>query len=430
MTLRLSLISGIKLVKRETRTSPGSREIWLEWFGQTWKLDDSSDAALQFLRLIASSEVTEAESKAMGMFGLLTSLNEASLLIRRIWDGRLVRAESIPVDFCQGTEPDSSRVTRYRIADDVVVCPWQSGFLLERVSGGRRIHIGDASLASEVLRGVHGVPAGILGEVVTELISSGIYVDAQLSRSRDHHNWAVHERWFHLRSRRHRAAIIGDNFGAVISEARASTYLEGTGRHHPLPRSRREAEDQISLGEALDRRLSRRAYNETNPVSSQALSNLLSGVVGREPFNRSYPSGGAIYELDLVLAVRNAEGVPAGLYIYRKESHTLEVLNGAEPAARMCDDARVAMAGSAAPQVLVIMVARFNDLFRKYREIGYSLILKHVGIVMESWSLLSVAEDTSCCLLGTGTPRLLQDYTGWDPDVAASVGEIAVGSRS
>ena len=143
---------------------------------------------------------------------------------------------------------------------------------------------------------------------------------------------------------------------------------------------------------------------------------------------RPYPSGGSSYELELYLAVDKCEGLPRGFYHYDAGDHALvpievraaeldAVLNGAE----------FAMGAAAAPQVLITIAARFSRTSWKYSSIAYSLILKDVGVLLQTFYLMATDMGLGGCAVGTVNIELFAKMTGIELHAEGAVGQFALG---
>lgn len=146
---------------------------------------------------------------------------------------------------------------------------------------------------------------------------------------------------------------------------------------------------------------------------------------------RPYPTGGAIYELELYVAVASCEGLEAGLYHYDAGAHHLGRVSGASPAVRDLIARGAAGMGTAADsmQTLVVLTARVPRIAWKYESIAYELVLKHVGVVLQTMYLVATAMRLAPCAVGTGDSDLFARASGIDYYEESSVGEFALGSR-
>jgi SagB-type dehydrogenase family enzyme len=143
---------------------------------------------------------------------------------------------------------------------------------------------------------------------------------------------------------------------------------------------------------------------------------------------RSYPSGGASYELELYLAVDKCEGLSRGFYHYDAGAHALipiEVRSNQLDA--LLKSAEFAMGVSAAPQILITIAARFGRVSWKYSSIAYALILKDVGVLMQTFYVMATDLDLGGCAIGTTNIELFAKMTGQQFHVEGAVGQFALG---
>ena len=123
---------------------------------------------------------------------------------------------------------------------------------------------------------------------------------------------------------------------------------------------------------------------------------------------RPYPSAGADYELELYLAVDRCEGLARGFYHYDAGDHALVAIDA--PSGRL--DAlliggRICHGRAAPPQILITIAARFGRVSWKYSSIAYSLILKDVGVLMQTLYLMATDMGLGGCAIGTREHRSL-----------------------
>ena len=142
------------------------------------------------------------------------------------------------------------------------------------------------------------------------------------------------------------------------------------------------------------------------------------------PTDRPYPNAGACYELEVYLLVERCNGLSSGLYHYRPDSHELSRIRaGTAYLRQIIQDVKRAVAGTV-PQVIVILTARFDRVFWKYEGIGYSLILKNVGVLFQTMYLVATAMQLMPCAVGNGDSIVFSRATGIDGFTEASVGEF------
>jgi SagB-type dehydrogenase family enzyme len=143
---------------------------------------------------------------------------------------------------------------------------------------------------------------------------------------------------------------------------------------------------------------------------------------------RPYPSGGSAYELELYLTVANCEGLERGFYHYDADGHALvpiEVRSHEFDA--LLASAEFAMDAPAPPQVLITIAARFDRVSWKYSSIAYSLILKDVGVLIQTLYMMATDMGLAGCAIGTNNIDLFAKMTGIEFHVEGPVGQFAIG---
>ena len=143
---------------------------------------------------------------------------------------------------------------------------------------------------------------------------------------------------------------------------------------------------------------------------------------------KPYPSAGGSYELELYLAVDKCEGLGRGFYHYDAGAHAL-VPVGANGAAfeAMLQGGEFAMAAEAAPQILFIIAARFGRVTWKYSSLAYALILKDVGVLMQTLYLIATDMGLGGCAIGSTNIEHFAKLTGLEFHVEGPVGLFAFG---
>ena len=147
-----------------------------------------------------------------------------------------------------------------------------------------------------------------------------------------------------------------------------------------------------------------------------------------ETTSRTYPSGGAAYDIELYVTAWHCEGVTRGLYHYDPLNHQLSLVTRDQATVRrIVREARRAAAQADCPQVVITLASRFNRLSWKYRGIAYAITLKNAGVLYEAMYLVATAMGLAPCGLGGGNSMLFSEATGLDPLVESSVGEFMIG---
>ena len=167
--------------------------------------------------------------------------------------------------------------------------------------------------------------------------------------------------------------------------ARANPQLH----RHPLPEPQALA---CSLSDALARRASRRDFTP-GELGLRTLATLLDAGNGRrDPNRRTVPSGGALYPLEVFVAVHGVAGVPRGVHRYDAHAHALEEHAAGDPwpaLERSCPLPGMLAGGACA----LLVVAIFGRTRFKYGLRGYRFALLEAGHVVQNIVLAAAALD-------------------------------------
>ena len=77
--------------------------------------------------------------------------------------------------------------------------------------------------------------------------------------------------------------------------------------------------------------------------------------------------------------------------------------------------------------IVVTIAARFGRISWKYSAIAYALILKDVGVLMQSFYLMAVEMGLGGCAIGTGNIDLFARMTGIEFHIEGPVGQFVLG---
>jgi SagB-type dehydrogenase family enzyme len=143
---------------------------------------------------------------------------------------------------------------------------------------------------------------------------------------------------------------------------------------------------------------------------------------------RPYPSGGASYELELYLAVDTCDGLPRGFYHYDAGGHALVPIDvRTHEFEALLKGAQLAMEAAAAPQILITIAARFGRISWKYSSIAYALILKDVGVLIQTLYMMATDMGLGGCAIGSINIELFAKMTGIEFHVEGPVGQFVIG---
>jgi SagB-type dehydrogenase family enzyme len=258
--------------------------------------------------------------------------------------------------------------------------------------------------------------------------------------------WDFHDLLFHARSTEGRQANpLGSGYTysrlmAPLPAVRASwpgqtVDLNGLSTPSPTP-----------FAALLGARQSIRDFDDEHPINLTELAALLQSTArvrerwtaaadmedGQGPdvsyTSRPYPSAGASYELELYLAVHKCEGLARGFYHYDAERHALTAIDiRPQDFEALLYDAEFAIEASAAPQVLVVIAARFGRVAWKYSSVAYSLILKDVGVLTQTLYLAATDMGLGGCAIGINNIDRFSRMTGLEFFVEGPVGQFVLG---
>lgn len=254
--------------------------------------------------------------------------------------------------------------------------------------------------------------------------------------------WDFHDLLFHSRSTNGRHA---NPSGGIYAHAHLAALPPAVRPSWPGPAidlKTLETTPPSAFATLLRRRRSIRVFDEQRPITLTEVAWLLDGaarIISRERKTdededesevapRPYPSGGASYELELYLAVDRCEGLARGFYHYDANQHALVLIEtNAHWLTAMLEDAQFAMGAPAVPQILITMSARFSRVSWKYSGFAYALVLKHVGVLMQTLYLMATEMEIGACAVGVGDIDLFAKMTGLAFHVEGSVGQVAIG---
>jgi SagB-type dehydrogenase family enzyme len=204
---------------------------------------------------------------------------------------------------------------------------------------------------------------------------------------------------------------------------------DGSYRRYPeVPRLAvpKEIPERLAAFYALTR--ARRSFRDFNgvPLARSELEALLTtacGVTGivrwgdRELPLRAYPSGGALYPVEIYPVVFAVDGLDPGVYHYFAAEDALEVVRAGVDSQLFVDAAlppeRGMLSGAA---VLVCLSAVFDRSERKYGEGVYRVIAAEAGHISENLLLAATALGLHGRPWGGIFDDLLNALLGFDPE--------------
>lgn len=293
--------------------------------------------------------------------------------------------------------------------------------------------------SQELFAGKRALLRGQMRTFVDLLYALSFVREAEEEQESQSSCWEFHDLLLHTKARVWRYSHIGSTFRFGL-KSRPAPALKPPMSTQSVKLYRPDIESLVlndrPFTEVLERRKSLRG-DSGRAISADQVGEFLyrvarvrssKFVAGSEGevclTERPYPNAGACYELEIYLLIERCDGIPRGLYHYRPDSHELSGIRaGATYLEQIVQDVKTAAPGSA-PQVILILSARFARVFWQYEGIGYSLILKNVGVLFQTMYLVATAMGLMPCAVGAGNSGLFARVTGIDGLAEASVGEF------
>jgi SagB-type dehydrogenase family enzyme len=187
---------------------------------------------------------------------------------------------------------------------------------------------------------------------------------------------------------------------SVCSLAAAALGLVATCFGQELPRAALRlpeppAQGKLSVEEAIGRRRTAREFS-AQPLTLSEVSALLwsgQGITDKKENKRAAPSAGALYPLELLVAVKSngVKGLAAGLYQYQPPGHRLLPLSDQDLSKQIAAAALNQNWVAAAP-VIVLVTGDYSRTAKKYGERARRYVHLEAGhaaenILLEAQSL-------------------------------------------
>jgi SagB-type dehydrogenase family enzyme len=260
--------------------------------------------------------------------------------------------------------------------------------------------------------------------------------------------WDFHDLLFHARSTpgRHANPLGGHYPYAGVMPPPPAVRRRWPGKKIDLRQLSPAHPDMISpTAKLLQERHSVRSFDDRQPITVVELARFLDStarVLSRWNSRvdlgdarpvvayaaRPYPSAGAGYELELYLAVDKCAGLAPGFYHYDAGGHALVSIGVRPPLLEaLLTEARLAMGVPAAPQIVITIAARFSRISWKYSSLAYALILKDVGVLIQTLYLMTTDMGLGGCAIGSTNIDLFAKMTGIEFHVEGPVGQFALG---
>ncbi|HVF34416.1 MAG TPA: putative peptide maturation dehydrogenase [Candidatus Saccharimonadia bacterium] len=154
---------------------------------------------------------------------------------------------------------------------------------------------------------------------------------------------------------------------------------------------------------------------------------------GHAFLKKNTPSGGGLHPVEAYLIVRRIEGLAAGLYHYHPVAHALEPVEaGSAPIDALATTAVAGQAFLADADVLVVLAARFERCFWKYRNHAkaYRVILLEAGCIVQTLYLACAERGIGAFVTAAINEVELEAAFGLDPLEQGVIAVCGFGRRA
>jgi SagB-type dehydrogenase family enzyme len=228
------------------------------------------------------------------------------------------------------------------------------------------------------------------------------------------------------------AHLLQEDSNALISTTRSvKSWSQLTSLVLPPP-----AFSDIALGEILLRRRSQGSF-AAKPITLTQLATLVfaaCGVTKRTPIAggdeqvfRTAPSGGALYPLDLYVAVQRVDGLAPGLYYYNPLEHALSVVQPKDVTDALADACIYPQAVQTSSATLVLSAMFWRSRF-KYRLRAYRFTVLEAGHVAQNVLLAATSLGLGALPLGGFYDGAVDELLGVDGANEGVLYAVAVGA--
>jgi SagB-type dehydrogenase family enzyme len=191
----------------------------------------------------------------------------------------------------------------------------------------------------------------------------------------------------------------------------------------------------LSLEEVIDRRVTCRTFDPAAPLSRADLSRLLAFSCGYTTefaeapdlaFHRAVPSAGACYPVEAYPIVLNGADLPAGVYRYAPNDHSLELLRPGRFAGPL--PAWTLGQPYVADASAVIALAGFLDrIAPRYGERGYRYALLEAGHTAQNLYLVGAGRGLGVLAIGGFVDAAINRLLGLDEVRQVALYLVALG---
>ncbi len=256
-------------------------------------------------------------------------------------------------------------------------------------------------------------PATVVDRLVTALVAAGVLVDATTGQAESWAPWDPVAEWYH-----HATRDVPVRKGTPRATPPPSPVRRRSGPRVRLPWPRTL---DMPLAAALAARRTWRRFGRA-PLSLDDLATLLGFTFGVQAWAdapgagrtalKTSPSGGARHSLEAYVCVRRVEGLAAGLYHYRPDTHTLVRLREGCSAA---DIGRFlpGQPGYRSAAVTCVMASELARVRWRYPHArAYRVVLIEAGHLAQTFALVATALGLAPFTTGALAETAIEDALG------------------
>ncbi len=184
----------------------------------------------------------------------------------------------------------------------------------------------------------------------------------------------------------------------------------------------------LTVEDAIERRRSIRDFPGP-PLTLLELSRLLhraSGITDRLSGYRAAPSAGALYPLELYLVANSVEGLQQGIYQYRPQGHSLDIVREGDFLGHI-SLAALSQGVVAHASAVLVLAGVFQRSSQKYGERSYRYILMECGHIAQNVYLAATSMGLGACAVGAFLDDEVNGLLGLDGEEEAALHLVCVG---
>jgi len=184
----------------------------------------------------------------------------------------------------------------------------------------------------------------------------------------------------------------------------------------------------LSVEAAMAQRRSVRELAD-GAVSLNQVSQLLwaaQGITDEKGLRRTAPSAGAKYPIEVFIVAGNVDGLAAGIYRYRPQTHSLALVKKGDARAALCDEALSQEWVRSAP-LDIIITAVYERTRVKYGERAERYVHIEVGAVAENVYLETESLGLATTFVGAFTDEGVKKVLGLGDEAPLGIMPIGVG---